>query len=1103
MHLSTARRTLSASLLLAVCMTGAAHAQQQKGIITGLVTDEVTKQPLAAAQIAVQNTATGTQSATDGRYTLTGVTPGTVTLVVNRVGSSPVTFDVRVEAGQTVVKDIALSAQPLRMQNLIATGVADPTAGTKSPLSVAHLDLSSLPVASAAASSPLASLKGKVAGLTITTAGIPGTDTTRIQLRNPISLTADVQPLLIVDGVVLLSGTLSDIEAQDIASIEVVKGAAAAALYGSRAAAGVISVRTNRGADIGQGQTRLQTRLEAGAEELGRQVPIATHHAFLVDANGQYIDYQGNPVSRLNRVPDSTGYMDNPYGAATYDHVSQMYGVGSTMIGKLQIGYNSLGTNFASTVTGTRQTGVLKVANGIEKYNMRLNVDHRIGEKVNLSLGAFVDYSYADRIAGANPYNNLLTLGPEVDLLAVNPGYDPTSRTPGYRYVSNPDALQASIINPFYDNAIRDSWKKSTDIQLSADAAYRLSSALSLTGLLGYQRSDGNTQNYISLGTVTAVNPVTGVRTVSPGQLNIQSSWQESINGELGLSFVQGIRDLTMRASARVLGSADQATGIGITGDTLRVKDSRSLAVATVVNRDAAAPYSTGLVTDRKERDYIGTVAFDYASRYVLEGLVRRDGSSAFGADSRGKTNARASAAWRMTDEAWWPFVPITLLKLRYSVGTAGTSPSPTLQYDRFSSGSAGDISRNGLGNSALLPESVVEQEMGADITLNNQYSAELTYARQSATNLIRNNVILAYSGFDTQWQNVGSLIGHSYEATFEAQWHSTQTSRWTSNLVLSRQRSKVTKWNVFGTCGTTGAAARTQNSWNCNNAVFGTQWGNSLVRSKADLLPVHQRANGADASATCTNLCDHNTLDLFDINDEGYVVAVGPGGSWEDRRWGQIVTIDKIQYRWGLPIIKSDSTGNPIFEKWGQALPAFTYGLQNTVVYRDFTFFASVTGQVGGYAYNHLEQRYMSLTQSLAAEMDQTGKPDYKKKPSTYYTQAPIGSTNTASSITQSNVNAGLSANDALVLRNFFQKDQYVKLDEVSVSYNIRQMPSVLRRLPARSGTVSLAARNLHSWTSYNSVDPDVGGTSTSDRFDDAGYPRTRTLTAAIALTF
>ena len=163
-------------------------------------------------------------------------------------------------AGQTTTVNVQLEESVLSMQQLVVTGVTDPTAGIKLPYTVSRIDSMQLQVPTA--NSAIAALQGKVAGVNIIKGSGRAGAGVNILLRSPTAFEGSNTPLFVIDGVIIASDvgglpTTGDIESSDIESIEVIKGAAAASLYGSRAAAGVISIKTNRGAGGPNNQTRV------------------------------------------------------------------------------------------------------------------------------------------------------------------------------------------------------------------------------------------------------------------------------------------------------------------------------------------------------------------------------------------------------------------------------------------------------------------------------------------------------------------------------------------------------------------------------------------------------------------------------------------------------------------------------------------------------------------------------------------------------------------------------------------------------------------------------------------------------------------------------
>ncbi len=278
------RQLRGAFLLLAALALPAGAQALQVGQITGTVTHAETGEPLSAVQVALPGTGLGVVTAANGQFTVTNVPAGAYALTGQRLGFQAYRQeDVTVTAGQTTTLNFQLRPTVLALQEIVATGLVDPVEGVRSPISVARVTRETMPVA--VAGSAIQNLQGQVAGLSMARqSGQPGADVT-IQLRTPtmVDLTTpgqgnerDTNPLIVVDGVILGSNT-TNIEALDIESIEVIRGAAAASLYGSRAAAGVISITTNRGSGLEQGQTLFSARTELGISEAIRMRQVRHH----------------------------------------------------------------------------------------------------------------------------------------------------------------------------------------------------------------------------------------------------------------------------------------------------------------------------------------------------------------------------------------------------------------------------------------------------------------------------------------------------------------------------------------------------------------------------------------------------------------------------------------------------------------------------------------------------------------------------------------------------------------------------------------------------------------------------------------------------------
>ncbi len=977
--------------------------------------------------------------------------------------------DVRITAGNRSTVDFVMTERALMMDAVVSTGLTDPVSGAKAPFSVAKLTSEAIPVPSTG--DVLAGLQGKVAGVTIRASPQPGGDLS-IQLRAPTSFRGNTQPMIIVDGVIQLQddpslqsrgipGSDLDVNPEDIASIEVVRGAAAAAMYGQRAASGVIVIKTNRGERGPLNTTQIRLTSEAGIARPGHRIPLTTHHRYLQDQTGAFIDLFGRPIEGRAFVLDPDGFIDNSWNVPTYDHQSQLFSNGPSLTNNLSISQSSLATNFNVNVGTSSESGILRTPQGgVDRYNIRMNLDHRFGDQLSLGFMTYYNRQF-QRIIGDSPnqataalniFSRMYSIDPDIDLLKK----DPNTGT----YIPFPDGTNASVFNPVFGEMQRDSWNKRAGLQSNIDVTYRPTSWFTFTSLFGYQRSDRQGQVQFQLPGTLNTNG-----SVSFGEYDISADFDEAFNGEIRGQFLKAFGNFTTRTSAAVLGTVINNNGWEVDSDTL-FQPQRDL--------DFGRRYDAGqTVRDQNTKSYNLTFGADYKSKYILDALYRKDGNSLLPPTSRWNDNMRVSVAWLLAEEPWWRFRSIPSFKLRYSIGTAGNNPLFSDQYETYTQNAGTErIFKQNMGNNAILPEQVTEQEFGVDMNIRNQFGLQFSFVRTFTRNAIRADTISSYTGFDTQVKNLGDLLGHTFESTLEALWISRAKFKWTSTLVLDRSREKIT--NYPRQCN---AASATNLVRECEGYVFGEFYGAAFATDAHQLSPRHVTSN---------------SLNQFQVNDDGLLVAVGPNGSWTDGKWGQNVVVDGITYQWGMPIIQGlyDATGLRSGNKAvriGQSNPDVQIGLGNNIVLGPWTFFMQTTGALGGLMYNRAKERLYDI--ELHRDVDQSGKPDYAKKPSVYYTNNPVAASGST----------GLAP--GVRVDWFAEPSQYLKISELQAQYRIPRLPLVFNAFGIKEATVALTGRNLISFTKYSGQDPEAG--TAKERIDDIAYPRYRTYSIRTQFIF
>jgi len=1036
--------TLAAAAALVFIISPPAAAQAT-GRIAGVVTDSATDRPVSDVQVVVVGTRIGGVTDAQGRYTIAGAPAGTRSIEARRIGYrvGRVT-NVNVQDGGTVTVDIKIVAIALTLQAVVTTGVVDPTSGTRVPFTVGRIEVENIPVPSANA---IESIQGKVAAVTIVPPGQPGSGT-NILLRSPTSINKSNAPLVVVDGVIqstAFGAASADLESLDIESVEIVKGAAAASLYGSRAQSGVIQIRTRRGSNLASGATRFTARTEWGNNGLAGKIDWARYHYYQVNENGEYVDPQGAVVPRTERVakPAYTRFQDVTYRDPIYDQVVRFFDPGQFSKNSFNVAQNSGRTNWFLSLVNSREDGVVLGSGQYNQNDVRLNLDHLASGVLSFSFSGYHSKSDRNELYG-DTFFDLINQAPDVDLRQPDPDGTP------YAFQLDPEGREE---NPLYVLATEDSKRHRARTQGSLQAKYAPFRWLTFDGNMSYDRSDRRNDFFLDQGLKTEGFALGGL-----GEIEQTTGTTSATNASISANLLGYWRGFTARSTFRALMESEDNEVTTAEGSDFATPGVRSL-------NNARTRFVSSSLEEVRASGYFVSGGVDYEGRYIADLLIRRDGSSLFGPEERWNSYYRFSGAYRLSEEPWWRWRDLNEFKLRFSRGTAGGRPSFNDQYETFAFNTAGGVLKQNLGNRFLKPERTTETEIGMDAIFRDRFSLQISRAETKSVDQLIQIPLPAFYGFSSQWQNAGTVEGNTLEGTLEAQLVSRANLSWRVGLVADRSRHKITEFNR--PCFSTQTIA-----FRCAGVSLGAMYGFSFLKRVEDLPAAAQaRANE------------------FDVNDEGLLVWVGLDATGQPKQytqgevatggWNSSTTIGTGTYGWGMPIKLRDSTGSDAVVRIGDGNPDFHWGVSNSVSWGNFDLYGLVDAQVGGQNYNQTNQRMYQWAKS--ADVDQVGKPQELKKPIEYYI-------------------ALYAANDPT---DYFVEDaSFVKLREVSLRYRIGgRALSWFSRFGATGASISLIGRNLMTFTDYKGYDPEVGGTLV--RLDSFDYPRYRTFTGSIEFIF
>ncbi len=756
--------------------------------LQGQVTDKQGT-PLPGANVVVVGTFYGTASDDKGNFTLLLPDPGTETVIEARfIGYTAVRQTVTQTSG---IVDISfqLSVDALQFDEIIVTGVS--AALRKKQLGNAVSTVNLRQLQTTGATSLDKALTGKMAGALVQqNSGNPGGGVT-IRLRGTGSVLGSADPLYIVDGVIvsndspeliLLGGgsqnRLVDLNPNDIERIEVVKGAAAAALYGSRANNGVVQIFTKRGS---QGKPRITYTSRISTSKIRKTL----------DVNMATLDNSGD------KNPDGSDVQ-------RFDHQDNIFRRAAGTEQYLSISGGSGGTRYFASGAYLADEGI--VQNTLfRRISGRARVDQDLSSWANLSVGATFIFNESDDIpnGGLNSNYGAMTgfiFGPNT----YDPSPDPvTGVYPNGGILANP----AEVVDLYDFNG--EVTRYIGDAQLSLTPR----PGLSIDYTLGLDSYDQTAIGFIPQGTS------------SPGLTNGFS--RRSV-----FDFLQINNDINVRYQKSLMSNIQSNTLVGGTlqyekAETFSAEARDLSPVSQVVSSGATQTISEF----RSEKAIYGIFAqqtFGIADRLFITGAARLDASSVYAKDERWQFYPKASISYLISDADFWQNGSMVNIfpnfKMRASIGASGglTAIGP---FDRLTNYNPEQYDGNpGLAPSTQLggvikPESQREIEFGADFSfLTKRLGFEFTYYDQHTDDLLLFRSLSPSTGHLTALQNVGTLDNTGIELLVRGIPIATSNLHWESTFIFSRNRNTVD--------GIEGGRLIIPNSFNQVSAINGEPLG-------------------------------------------------------------------------------------------------------------------------------------------------------------------------------------------------------------------------------------------------------------------------------------
>ena len=1074
-----------------VIAVGKAEAGRQQPpqarVITGRVTQKDTKAPLAGVNIVLSGTQTGTTTDHQGNYRL-NVSGNDPVLKLSFLGLKSI--EVKVGANSVVNVEMEVDDKAIDEVTVIAYGTRDKKTLISSVSSVKAADIDDLPAASLETL-----LQGQMAGVEVNNvSGAPGGGGSAVRVRGYNSLmdgsagseglanVRDGSPLYVIDGVPVnaftsaMTGTnmLAEIDPSTIASVEVLKDAASAALYGSRASNGVILITTKQGLSG-------EAKFTANA---------SYSHSFLPQTPTQVIGH-GERLFRLQSYRNMTvGYHNSWLGTTSiptsyldsynnrdveYDYfwnkglVNRQFNNIAPLTDSLNAFYNNA-SNFWKT---TFQAGQILNANvsasgGTE--NLRYMVGAGVYDEEGIMVASnFTRYNILTNLNATPVKNFKLDTRLYIAYTERLSGSVKTRGTSGLASVSRIEALTASpssysslypstgVVADQIVKDINEKSSKSNSLRLRANVTgmYNILPELAVRSTMAIDYN----QSHLNAFEPASYNSISGSK--SSGAWKGQNvfinenliTYSKSFGDRHNLEFIAGT------SYTRESENSMQGYGMGGPNDYIHyVDDSWPLTYLNGSTRESAKQFLSDFV-ETKMMSYLARAAYNFDKKYLMEITFRRDGSSTFAEDRRWADFPSVAVGWNFSDEKfmnnfWW----LNLGKLRASWGKTGqTFADPYLAHGTWTSGNrfldyVGVMPSTPL-NTVLTWEKSDQYNVGLDLDmLNNRVRIKADYYYKYSSSVL-NSVQMPgnFNYFDASFQNVMEISNEGLEIEASVDIINKSDLKWRAKLNISRN------WNQLVKSDTGQDLVRNNSLLVIGRPIYGLYVMKDLgIVQKDEDIPIYWTATGAPQRLRADNVPYIAGMRLYeDMNSDGKI------------------STDDMYYA-------------------ASTLPAVHGGIASELMWRNFDVNVLFTYSLG----RHLINNYVY---SSAGFMTGLLRPLFMD-PSEYTFWTPGSGNTDYPTMGVANTTFYTAQFSAASISSRIEKVNFIRLKQITLGYTLPK--TVAKKIGLTGLRVFATAENLFLLTNYSGIDPEI--VSPQMGYDNfSNYPLACKITMGLTVNF
>lgn len=859
------KRIVQTALMSACFMAGFAQST-----ITGTVKDN-NGDPLIGASVVINGSSKGAVTDLDGHFTLPNV-PDNAKIRISYVGYKDRIIDAK---GKSTI-DVSLDEDNAMLSELVVVGYG---VVKKSDLTGAVSSVGGDKLRERSSANIMSALAGQIAGVQIQQVqGAPGSSPA-IKIRGTSTITAGTNPLYVIDGYPIENFDMSTLNPDDIESMEVLKDASSAAIYGSRGANGVVMVTTKQGQS---GKTRVDANFEFGWQKAEHTVKMMDSQRFIqyyIDAhNNSYLASGGDPsVPNAQRpfefqVPEK--FLTDPGSFPSTDWQNVLLRTAPMQQYQLSVSGGSDRTKFRISGSFLNQDGIVD-RSFYKRFTMRANITHDINKSVKVGMNLAGSY-VRQRLYGTDGKADCVSLSqqsdpifPVVNEVGTLGPIDPNTEYHQYqayglqlwhpwavtREISKKDKTINGMVNGYLQwEIIPDLYFKTSINGMISDRDYSdFRNEGQNMGWSGIQIAEGNGNTY---------------RTVD-------YLWENTLN------YSHAFGKHVIGAMVGYTAQRDEYTT-----ETMTSQNFPNNMVKTL---NAGKPVSGGTTEeDWSLLSWIGRINYTYNDRYLLTATIRRDGCSRFGKNNRWGTFPSISAAWKIKDEKFLQNVDwLSAAKIRVSYGVTGNNlinnygSIGLLASNQYAFGTSVEpgLYPSTISNPDLKWEKTGQFDVGFNVGLfKNRIYMEADYYNSITRDLLLDVPVPGTTGFQTQLTNIGKVRNRGFEFMINTK-NFTGPFKWETTFNISLNRNKVlklgpddspimnTEWDV--TTKTEVGKPIAQYYGYVFDGVYMTQ-------DQIDNTPHHPSTTIGDPIVV-----DVNNDDKIDTNDQTEIGCAQPSYQW------------------------------------------------------------------------------------------------------------------------------------------------------------------------------------------------------------------------------